>query len=172
MTINIENEYGKEFDFDTDKLIESVILKALDYAGCPYEACVNVLITDDDSIHEINREYRQIDRPTDVLSFPMAEYEVAGNFDFLEGDDAFDCFDPESGEFILGDIILSGDRIISQAEEYGHSIKREMSFLVAHSMFHLFGYDHMTEEEAADMERMQESVLKELGITRKEENYD
>ena len=78
-----------------------------------------------------------IDRPTDVLSFPMVEYEEAGQFDFLE--DQYDCFHPETGELLLGDIVISKDRVIAQAEEYGHEIKREYAFLIAHSMLHLFG---------------------------------
>ncbi len=77
-----------------------------------------------------------------------------------------DCFDPDSGELILGDIILSVDRIRSQAQEYGHSMLREFAFLTAHSMFHLCGYDHMEESEAAVMEQKQEAVLTKLGITR------
>lgn len=101
MTINIEKEVELQFDFPEDDYIEKVILAAMDYIDCPYEAEVNVLFTDNDGIHEMNRQYREIDRPTDVLSFPMVEYEVAGNFDGLEEEQA-DCFHPETGELLLG----------------------------------------------------------------------
>ena len=166
MTINYENEYDFSFDFDLKQTANDVIMTALDYAKCPYEINVNVLITDNDTIKGINKEYRNIDSATDVLSFPMIEYPAAGDFTFLESEAEYDYFDPESGELLLGDIIISGDRVISQSKEYGHTAKREFAFLVAHSMFHLFGYDHMSEEEAKEMEQKQEDVLKLLKITR------
>ena len=133
--------------------------------ACPYEAQVSILITDDDEIHRINLEQRQIDRPTDVLSFPMVNYETPGDFSFLE-EDSEDCFDPDSGELLLGDIVISADKVAAQAEEYGHSRRREYAFLIAHSMLHLMGYDHMTPEDAAEMERLQEEILQQLGISR------
>lgn len=166
MEINIENETNELFDFDYEKLIYDVVNAALDYVQCPYEATVNVTIVDDESIHSINKEHRNIDKATDVLSFPMVEYEEAGNFSVLDADEYNDCFDPDSGELILGDIVISKDRVLSQAKEYGHSTKRELGFLVAHSMFHLFGYDHMQKEEQLEMERMQKELLLGLGITR------
>ena len=132
---------------------------------CPYEAQVSILITDDDEIHRINLEQRQIDRPTDVLSFPMVNYETPGDFSFLE-EDSEDCFDPDSGELLLGDIVISADKVAAQAKEYGHSRRREYAFLIAHSMLHLMGYDHMTPEDAAEMERLQEEILQQLGISR------
>ncbi len=165
MTIEIENETSEEFDFDIRKTLESVIETALELEGCPYEAQVNVLLTDDAGIHAFNRRYRNIDRPTDVLSFPNVEFERPGDFSAAERA-VSDCFDPDSGELILGDIILSVDKIREQAEAYGHSRKRELAFLTAHSMLHLSGYDHMAEEEAAVMEEKQEAVLRKLGIGR------
>ena len=113
----------------------------------------------------MNRQYRNIDAPTDVLSFPMVDYEIPGNFDFLE-DEPADCFHPESGELMLGDIVISLDHVYAQARQYGHSLLREYAFLIAHSMFHLIGYDHMTPEEAAEMEEKQREVLERLNITR------
>ena len=113
----------------------------------------------------MNLEHRQIDRPTDVLSFPMLEYETPGDFSFLE-EDGEDCFDPDTGELLLGDIVISADKVMEQAEEYGHSVKREYAFLITHSMLHLMGYDHMMEEDAKEMEYLQEEILKELGIGR------
>jgi len=166
MTITIEKEIDYHFDFDEEQVINDVINAAIDYIKCPFEATVSVTITDNDGIHAINKEFRDIDRPTDVLSFPMVEYEIAGDFEFLCGDDFLDVFDPESGELVLGDIVLSVDKIKEQAREYGHTEKRELAFLTAHSMFHLFGFDHMEEDEAKIMESHQNNVLEQLGITR------
>ena len=165
MTINIEKEVEVCFDFAEDEYVEKVILAAMDYVDCPYEAEINVLFTDNAGIHEMNREYREIDRPTDVLSFPMVEYSVAGNFDNLE-EEQEDCFHPETGELLLGDIVLSYDKIKEQAAEYGHSQLRELCFLIAHSMLHLFGYDHMEEDEREQMEQMQRDILDGLQILR------
>lgn len=165
MTINIDKEVEVTFEFSEKEYIEKVILAALDYVDCPYEAEINVLFTDNAGIHEVNQEYREIDRPTDVLSFPMVEYEVPGFFDRLEEEQS-DCFHPETGELLLGDIVLSYDKIKEQAKEYGHSELRELCFLVAHSMLHLFGYDHMEEQERIQMEQMQRDILEGLNIIR------
>ena len=137
----------------------------LDSENCPYESEINVLLTDNEGIHQFNMQYRNIDRPTDVLSFPNLNYEVPSDFDTAAANEA-DCFNPETGELILGDIIISVDKVKEQAENYGHSEKREFAFLVAHSMLHLCGYDHMEEAEEKQMEEKQEAVLTKLGITR------
>ncbi len=94
----------------------------------------------------------------------MAEFEKAGDFEFLESADEY--FHPETGELILGDIVISKEKVVSQAEEFGHSIMREFSFLITHSMLHLMGYDHEEEEERNEMERMQEEILEKLEILR------
>ena len=107
-----------------------------------------------------------IDAPTDVLSFPNVSYEKAGDFSVLLGEQLVDLLDPDTGRIMFGDIVINEDRVRSQAKDYGHSVKREFAFLVAHSMLHLCGYDHMEEEEAKVMEKKQEDVLGELGITR------
>ena len=112
----------------------------------------------------MNRQFREIDRATDVLSFPMVDYEKPGDFAFLEEDDS--CFHPESGELMLGDIVISKEKVTAQAEEYGHTKEREFAFLVAHSMLHLFGYDHMEEGERAIMEQKQREILEQLNILR------
>lgn len=151
-------------EFDPETIAKQVMETVLDYENCPYEAEVCVTLTTDRQIHSINQEQRGIDRATDVLSFPMVEYPSPGQFDFLE--DAQDCFDPDSGELLLGDIVISTERAESQAREYGHSVLREYAFLVAHSMFHLLGYDHMTEAEASVMEEKQREVMKILHISR------
>ncbi len=165
MTIAIENESSVKLDFDYEALIEQVVMGCMDYEDCPYEAEVNVLLTDNEVIHEINKEHRQIDAPTDVLSFPMVDYERPSDFDWLENASE-DYFNFETGELVLGDIIISLEKVLEQAENYGHSIKRELAFLVAHSMLHLFGYDHMEEEERTAMEARQRTILDGLGIRR------
>lgn len=166
MTINVEDESNKTLpDVDTEGIARKVIEAALDYEQCPYEAEVNLLLTDDEGIHEINREHRGIDRPTDVLSFPMLEYGKPADFSFVEEDEE-DCFNPETGELVLGDIVISVDKVVEQAEKYGHSRTREYAFLIAHSMLHLFGYDHMAPEEAQVMEAKQAAILEGLNILR------
>ncbi len=173
MTIFIENEnlYNSigEFGFDYEKLIKDVIEASVAYVNCPFEVNVEVTITDNKTIQEINKEQRDIDKATDVLSFPLIDYEIPGDFAFLEDtedDFAYDYFEPDTGELMLGDIVISSEKVYEQAKEYGHSVKRELGFLVAHSMLHLFGFDHMEDEERAEMERMQREILDKLGITR------
>lgn len=164
MTIEFEQEYDKELGLDYKEIADKVINAALDYEECPYEAEISLTLVNNESIHKINKEFRQIDRPTDVLSFPMIEYKAPGEFDFLEECD--DCFNPESGELMLGDIIISLDKVEEQAANYGHSLLREYAFLIAHSMLHLMGYDHMTEDEAKIMEAKQTEILESINITR------
>lgn len=164
MTVAIENETDWQFPFDYEEVIRSVISEALKHEGCPYDAEVNVVITDNAGIREVNRENRGIDAPTDVLSFPMAEYEAPADFSGFSEEP--DLFDPDSGELLLGDIMISAERAAEQAEEYGHSLKREIAFLTAHSMLHLMGYDHMNDGERILMEKRQEEILQNLGITR------
>lgn len=165
MTLNFEEEVTVPFDFEYESLAREVISFTLDHENFPYESEVNLTLTDNDGIHEINKMYRQIDRPTDVLSFPMLSYEAAGDFSKLE-DDYDDNFNPDTGEIMLGDIVLSVDKVLEQAESYGHTPRREYAFLIVHSMLHLFGYDHMTPEEAAQMEAKQRQILEEMNITR------
>lgn len=164
MTLSFEQEYDKNLGIPYEELAAKVINAALDYENCPYESEVSLTLTDDPGIHEINAEFRDMDKATDVLSFPLVEYEKAGEFDFLE--DVDDCFNPESGELMLGDIVISLDKVEEQAAAYGHSVEREYAFLIAHSMLHLMGYDHMEPEEAKDMEQRQEAILATLGINR------
>ena len=148
-----------------EDVIRDVIEGSLDYVSCPYECEVDVLLTDNARIREINRENRDLDVPTDVLSFPMLEYAAPGDFSFLE-EESVGAFHPETGELLLGDIVISLERAREQAEEYGHSFLREVAFLTAHSMLHLFGYDHMEDAERALMERMQSEILSMKGYTR------
>lgn len=163
MTVYIENEQEKEISFDYEQLIYKIIPFTLEHENCPYEAEVSVVITDDEMIRETNREFRNIDKATDVLSFPMCTYQKPGIFDDLEEQDVFH---PETGELLLGDIMISYDHVQKQAEEFGHSEIREFAFLIVHSMLHLFGHDHETEEERSVMEEKQTLILDELGIRR------
>lgn len=112
----------------------------------------------------MNREHRGIDRPTDVLSFPMLDVRTPGDLSGVE--EMPDAFDPESGELMLGDIVISKDKVIAQAEEYGHSLKREYAFLIAHSMLHLLGYDHMEDDERLLMEQRQREIMEKAKIPR------
>lgn len=165
MTSYVENETEVTFPFSVEDIVEKVMETVLDCEKCPYEAMVNVLLTDNEEIRKLNKEFRDTDRVTDVLSFPNAAYEQPAQFEKLEEEQA-DCFDPDSGELVLGDIIISVDKVREQAESYGHSERREFAFLVAHSMLHLCGYDHMTEKEATVMEEKQKKVMDILKITR------
>lgn len=165
MTFYIENETEENFPFSVEDTVKAVCEAVLDAEKCPYEVQINVVLTDNARIREINKECRGIDRETDVLSFPNLDFETEGIFVIDEENEA-DYFDPETGELILGDIMISVDKVKEQAESYGHGAKREFAFLVAHSMLHLCGYDHMETEEAAVMEKKQEEILTGLGITR------
>ena len=116
---------------------------------------ISLTLVDAEEIQQLNRDYRNVDKVTDVLSFPQIDYDV---------DEV--VMTNEKGEIVLGDIIISVDTAKRQAEEYGHSLKREICFLTVHSMLHLLGYDHMTEEEEAEMFGKQKDILEKAGITR------
>lgn len=131
--------------------IESVIKECLDYEGYSDDYEVSLSFVTNNEIKKLNNNFRGIDKVTDVLSFPM-----------MTEDD----FDIEYEEESLGDIVISIERASEQADEYGHSLEREICFLVCHSMFHLLGYDHMEEDEAKDMHAREEAVLGKLSITR------
>ena len=160
MTHLFDSEVDIDWKFDYMLLYEKAADTVLDAEGCPYEADVSLLITDDNGIRQINKENRDIDSATDVLSFPMIEYGKPGDFTHVEDDP--ENFDPISGELILGDIVLSKDRIEAQAKEYGHSLEREYTFLIVHSMLHLCGYDHIEESDRILMEERQKIIMKTL----------
>ncbi len=165
MTVHVEYETDKTLEVPCREILEEICEASLDYEGCPYEAEVNVILTDDEQIREVNREFRNVDKPTDVLSFPMLTFAAPSDFGFAE--EAFaDCFNPETGELVLGDVMISVDKVKEQAEKYGHSVRRELAFLMAHSMLHLCGYDHMEDKEREDMERRQEEILRSRGYLR------
>lgn len=164
MTILIDYETDRKLDIDYTKLADMVAEQVLDMEECPYEVSVNLILTDNEEIKNVNTQFRSIGAPTDVLSFPMIPFERPADYSAVEGKDIY--FDLDTGELLLGDVMISVDKVYSQAEEYGHSREREFSFLFAHSMLHLLGYDHMVPEEAAVMERKQSEALKNLGINR------
>ena len=157
--IIISNEQDKiEFTKELENAVKSVCEAVLSEEECDFDAEISLTLTDDESIREINREHRGIDKPTDVLSFPMLEFDG-------------DCYDveeePDSGLVVLGDIVISMERAAAQAEEYGHGLKREVAFLTAHSMLHLLGYDHVDDEEGERvMREKQDKILNGLNITR------
>lgn len=140
--------------------LNRVITAALTDEGVDVPCEISVLITDDAAIHEINLEQRGVDNPTDVLSFPM--------FDLQPGDKPEeDWADPDTDLVPLGDMVISLERCAAQAEEFGHSMERELSYLAVHSVLHLLGYDHMDEGEMkAQMRAREEAILGALGITR------
>ena len=140
-----------------EKLIKEVVSRVLEEEKVLPEVDVYITLTNNEEIHKINKEYRDVDRPTDVLSFPMYERdEIAG----LKNDT------DDEIEKILGDIIVSIEKVREQAEEYGHSFERELAYLVTHGMLHLLGYDHMIEEEKEQMRKKEEEILGKLKITR------
>ena len=147
VTYYISNEQEKiEFTPETEGLIKSAILAALEYEAVEGEREISVPLTDNETIHQLNKEYRDVDRPTDVLSFPM---------------------DDDGEDMVLGDVVISLEKAMEQAEEYGHSLEREIAFLCVHSVLHLLGYDHETgEEDEKEMFRRQEEILRKMGQTR------
>ncbi len=164
MKLFLDNDTDVTLDFDFQDVACKVIEKTLETLDCPLDVAVNLVITDNENIRICNRDMRGIDKETDVLSFPYLTFEEPGRY-VLTGSEA-DYIDPETGLTVLGDIMISIDKVIEQASEYGHSGKREYAFLVAHSMLHLSGFDHETAEEAEAMEQMQERILQSLGISR------
>lgn len=155
MTILIDNRTDETFPLEFSQTIEKIVLDSLAYEGFEKPCEVSVSIVDNEEIRQINKQFRGIDRATDVLSFPLLSFE--------EGEKP-DC--NEKDEVLLGDIIISIERAREQAEEYGHSLKREIAFLTAHSMLHLLGYDHMEEGEEAEMFARQKDILNQAGIPR------
>ena len=166
MTINLSDEVTTSFSFDLYEIAQKTIEGVLDYEKFPYEAEVSVTLVSEEDIKEINQQQRDIDSVTDVLSFPMIPWTKP--CDFEELDRMSDVFHPDTGEAMLGDIVICVPRVIRQAMEYGHSEKREYAFLIAHSMLHLLGYDHMEEAERLEMEERQKNILESIGISRED----
>jgi len=146
--------------------IKEAILFTLNDQGVQLEAEISVLFVDNSAIREMNREYREIDRETDVLSFPMIEYEEGKTFQdqYLNHKFGPEFFDGDA--LLLGDVVLSMEKASEQAREYGHTLKREICYLTVHSILHLLGYDHMTDEDKVKMREVEERILTALDIPR------
>ena len=152
--IFLSNEQDKVSPPDEfERLIEELTRAALEEEKIEDDAELSVTLVDNERIRALNSEYRGIDKETDVLSFPLGD------------ENGFEV-DPDTDAVLLGDIVISLEKAQAQAEEYGHSFRREVAFLVTHSLFHLLGYDHMTPEEETEMFTKQEKVLEKLGVTR------
>ena len=160
--IIITSDFGETVDKRIAALIRKVIRTALAAEGMELPCEVNVLLTDDAGIQAVNRDMRSVDRPTDVLSFP--EFELTPG----EHPDA-GAADMGTGLIPLGDMVISMEHVAAQAREYGHSSRRELSYLVVHSVLHLLGYDHLDEgPQKRQMRAREEAILAELGITRED----
>jgi probable rRNA maturation factor len=147
-------DVGEEFDAEVDRaLIEQVVRRALTAAGASGPVEVSVVVTDDSTVQQLNRDYRGVDAPTDVLSFSQTEVLT----------DAGEQFPTVPGEArLLGDVVISGDRVRAQAAEYGHSQRRELAYLTVHGLLHLLGYDHETDPERQVMRRAEENALESV----------
>ncbi len=164
MTLELMNETDASFDFDMEEIARLTVNGVLKHEAFPKEASVSITIVSEEDIQSINSEQREIDAVTDVLSFPMLPWSAPVNY--AELDSFEDIYDPDTKEVFLGDVVLCEQRIKDQAKEYGHSEKREFSFLICHSMLHLLGYDHMVEEDRVLMEAHQEAIMNEINIVR------
>lgn len=153
----IEVYYDDIDKIDEEELIKNVVETVLSEEGIVQNLEVYITLTDNENIRKINAEHRNIDKATDVLSFPMFERDEIPSLK-VKND--------TSVETMLGDIIVSVEKVREQAEEYGHSFKRELAYLVTHGMLHLLGYDHMIEEEKVVMRKREEEILEKLDIKR------
>lgn len=135
--------------------------------GVRQRCAVHLLLTDDEEIHRLNRQYRNVDRATDVLSFPQIAY-PAGQTAGRAAKRLRANYDPDENACMLGDIVISYEHACAQAAEYGHSARRELCYLLVHGLFHLFGYDHMMETDQKEMRTMEEKALQMAGVTRDE----
>lgn len=164
--IYIDKRFECENLNDYDKLIEKVIDLSLEDEKIDFEYEISVVLTNNNDIRGINKDTRNIDSATDVLSFPMIEYPEKSVFKdvYLEHDFDDSYFDGDS--MVLGDIVLSVERCKEQAIEYNHPFERELSYLLVHSVLHLLGYDHMEEDDKRKMRAREEEILSEMGICR------
>ena len=165
MTLVYETDTVYSFPFEPQEVAVKVITQTLTMENCPYETEINLLLTSDSEIQKLNQQFRNIDNPTDVLSFPTIDYSIPSDFTDVK-ENIIDVFHPETGELLLGDIVISVDRLRKQARSYGHSEKREFAFLIAHSVLHLLGYDHLNDDERRIMEEKQSMILNTLKILR------
>ncbi|MCP2240594.1 MAG: rRNA maturation RNase YbeY [Thermoanaerobacterium thermosaccharolyticum] len=162
MNILIDNRQDKVDIDGLDKIVEDVVKTALEVEGVVDDVEVSVSFVDNEEIHKLNKYYRNVDRETDVLSFPLVEFEEIYSDIDEENYDEDDAAGPEP----IGDIVISLEKAKQQAEEYGHSFIREVAYLTAHSMFHLMGYDHETDDERKIMREKEDEVMRRLKIER------
>ncbi len=161
MEIIIENEQDIiEVNDELNNIIYTAVAKSLEYEGFEIPSEISIVLTDDEGIHELNKQYRNVDKPTDVLSFPILDI-TKGQIIQDSGD-----VDRDKDLILLGDIAISLEMVKRQAEEYGHSFNRELAFLTTHGMFHLLGYDHMNETDEKEMLGKQEKVLQLMELVR------
>ncbi len=159
-------ECDGDFIEDYEAVAKRILEYAVAYHKGPEDFEVSLYITDDETVRETNRDTRNIDSVTDVLSFPNLEFAEEGDFGILDEYADSDIRDPENGDIMLGEIMICRSKVYSQAEEYGHSPLREYAFLLTHSILHLMGYDHMEDVERERMEEKQRIILDALGYVR------
>lgn len=166
MVVEINNSQDKiEMTPEVKRLIEECVSKTLEMEGVSIPVEVSILLVDDQQIHQLNRQYRGVDAPTDVLSFPMLEFEDDGQ-DRRDLQAALNEAGCNGQAVVLGDIVLSMERAQQQAQEYGHSFLREVGYLIVHGMLHLLGYDHEQEPQRIVMRQKEEHVMGMLGLSR------
>ncbi|NDO47395.1 rRNA maturation RNase YbeY [Clostridium sp. MD294] len=157
MTLYIDNRTTFEWGEKWEEIVKKAVRTSLDYEEFEkkneFECEISVSIVTNEEIQKLNKEFRNIDKATDVLSFPMCTFDIEEVPDYNEND-----------EIILGDIVISIDKAKEQSEEYGHSLEREIAFLTVHSMLHLMGYDHMEVEEEKEMIVKQKEILQQAGF--------
>lgn len=158
----MEERLGAPEDAETRQLLQRVMEQVLADEGIEMEVTVGVTLVEPARIQEINRDFRRVDSVTDVLSFPMIDGMLA------EASPAalLGCVDPETGALELGDLVICPARAAEQAQDYGHSLQRELGYLCAHGMLHLLGYDHEDEDERAVMRQKEEKALAALSLSR------
>ena len=164
MTIEIINDGNFSLDFDMEEVANLTVKGVLSVEKFPEDAYVCITYVSEEEIQSINKEQRDIDSVTDVLSFPMIPWSFPANYNELS--DFSDIKDPQTGEIMLGDVVLCIPKVVSQAKEYGHSKRREFAFLICHSMLHLLGYDHMEENDRILMEEHQNKIMDYINISR------
>ena len=165
--IYVDNRQEKiKIDEEFQNKLEEVINFALKEEEVTVPTEISMLFVDNEEIREINNDTRGIDRATDVLSFPMLDYEDKKVFKEMYKDKEFNEIFMDGEELVLGDIVLSLERALEQSEEYNHSFTREACYLVVHSVLHLLGYDHMEDEDKKVMRKREEEILGKLDITR------
>ncbi len=164
MNILIENGLDEQIPEPYFKVIEDAVHQSVEAMAFPEDYEVSVTLVSKEEIRQINSEYRNKDAVTDVLSFPLLDYDKPGDFENIHHTATYT--NHEVPCIMLGDIVICYERAIEQAEDYGHSIERELSFLTVHSMLHLFGYDHMNPEDDEVMTGLQRDILDGMGMTR------